>query len=645
MTNKKPNNPCERFTGPQNLTKEVLRGENLEDVDLAGAILRGADLSDANLRNANLRNADLRGAILIGTDLTNANLKNAWLDGAKLDNANLQGANLFNIKTGTSCIGLSVLLLCAAAIASLAGFTASIVITFLLYFFFISRQRMSFALLTVVWLLSVTLITIIRTLLNNFLGSEAVTLHVQIAVGLILITVLFVIPVVTADEEKPNIFSLILIAIIALLPLLISRLSVWIDVESLLLRQIPRSSDLILGLGTSTHGRWFAGLVGAAIGASFGCYFSKLSIERDRRFQWLWKLFLRFASLDGTSFVAANLNNASFAKATLRGSRFDRASLKGTQWNNAKFLSHACVRSSYLKHPNVQRLVTTLKGRKQNLDGLKLRGINLEGADLAEVSFVDADLSYANLRGANLGKANLKRVNLDGADLSEAELTGACFEDVVIGESTNFNDVHCDFVFLLDEPDQNGSRERRPHDFARVFHSGEFKATFSKKSTLDLLIPNRSDSKALESAIEWLVQSNLDPQFSKLQGILLEKDYVLIRFNVDSNTNKGLIEHGFTSNYQNAINQARRNNTLRDSDQLTGTQLANYLAELLHHKFHTSFEKLEEHMQKPQVIITGNTSSNTQVAFGNISTSSNSVDSSQEIAYILDMEGGVDSSR
>lgn len=615
MIKQSPVDPFQRFAGPQNLTGKVLRGENLEGVDLTGAILRKADLSDANLRNAILRNTDLREAILTNADLTNANLENAWVHGAKFDNANLQGANLFNIKTGTSTPGLAVLLLFSAIIASLSGFTASIATTFLLYFFFISRQRISFLLLTVIWLFSVTSVTIVRTFLNNLFGAEAVTLHVYVAVALILITVIFVIPAVTADEEKPNVFSLILISVMALMPLLVAGLNIWINAENFLVRQFPQVLNLISGLGSSTHGRWFAGLIGAGIGATFGCYFSKLAIEGDKRFQWLWRLYIRFASLDGTLFLKANLDHANFARATLRGSKFDQASLNGTNWNNAKFLGHACVGgSSYLKHPCVQHLVTTLNGRRQNFDNLKLCGINLEGAKLEEASFVDTDLSHANLKGVNLGRANLKRANVDGADLTGAELTGICLEDVVIGQSTNFDDVHCDFLFLLDKPDPCGSRERRPHDFARVFYSGEFKATFSKKSTLDLLIPNESDPKALESAIEWLVQkNNLDPQYSKLQGVFLVEGYVLIRFEVNRGINKGLIERGFTRTYESAINQARRDNTFGISDRLMDFELANFLTEKLHHKF----EELKVHMKKPQVNFHGLRENNGQIIIGN----------------------------
>jgi len=72
---------------------------NLRDANLAGAILTNANLADAVLINANLANADLRKASLTDANLgkaslTDANLASADLKGAYLIGANLAGANL-----------------------------------------------------------------------------------------------------------------------------------------------------------------------------------------------------------------------------------------------------------------------------------------------------------------------------------------------------------------------------------------------------------------------------------------------------------------------------------------------------------------------------------------------------------------------
>jgi len=78
-----------------------LRGADLTDANLAGAILRGADLSQANLTGANLTGANLRDAmfhqaILNGACFRSANLRRAFLLCAELSKADLRWANIDN---------------------------------------------------------------------------------------------------------------------------------------------------------------------------------------------------------------------------------------------------------------------------------------------------------------------------------------------------------------------------------------------------------------------------------------------------------------------------------------------------------------------------------------------------------------------
>jgi uncharacterized protein YjbI with pentapeptide repeats len=81
------------------LHRANLRGANLGEADLGEAILHranlgGANLGEAELRGANLREADLRAADLRDALLWGANLIEANLDGANLRGANLHRANL-----------------------------------------------------------------------------------------------------------------------------------------------------------------------------------------------------------------------------------------------------------------------------------------------------------------------------------------------------------------------------------------------------------------------------------------------------------------------------------------------------------------------------------------------------------------------
>lgn len=77
-----------------NLSLKDLRGANLRETNLYGAILCGADLREANLRGAKLRDASLCGADLCGTDLREADLRGADLREVDFREANLYEANL-----------------------------------------------------------------------------------------------------------------------------------------------------------------------------------------------------------------------------------------------------------------------------------------------------------------------------------------------------------------------------------------------------------------------------------------------------------------------------------------------------------------------------------------------------------------------
>lgn len=71
-----------------------LRGRDLKDAVLYGAVLSRADLTSAQLQGASLKGARLQGASLDGAELQGASLNKAWLRGASLDFARLQGTSL-----------------------------------------------------------------------------------------------------------------------------------------------------------------------------------------------------------------------------------------------------------------------------------------------------------------------------------------------------------------------------------------------------------------------------------------------------------------------------------------------------------------------------------------------------------------------
>ncbi|MED5371942.1 MAG: pentapeptide repeat-containing protein [Myxococcota bacterium] len=84
----------ERLRPGAELRGVSLRGQRLEDLNLAGADLRDADLRAVTLRRGSLAGADLRGAWLNGAELHQVDLTSARLRGAHLEDALLKGCRL-----------------------------------------------------------------------------------------------------------------------------------------------------------------------------------------------------------------------------------------------------------------------------------------------------------------------------------------------------------------------------------------------------------------------------------------------------------------------------------------------------------------------------------------------------------------------
>lgn len=76
----------------------LLKGINLESIDLSQQDLQYAVLKKANLRGAKLKGIQLQNAILIQADLTKAEMNNSWLIDANLQEAKLQGTTMTNAK-------------------------------------------------------------------------------------------------------------------------------------------------------------------------------------------------------------------------------------------------------------------------------------------------------------------------------------------------------------------------------------------------------------------------------------------------------------------------------------------------------------------------------------------------------------------
>lgn len=89
--------------------------------------------------------------------------------------------------------------------------------------------------------------------------------------------------------------------------------------------------------------------------------------------------------------------------------------------------------------------------KDEDFSHLELTGICLRGFNLTKANFEGTDLGNANLRRAILRDAKLVGTRLDGADLSYAQLTGICIQNWQVTETTKFEGVECEYVYLTPE--------------------------------------------------------------------------------------------------------------------------------------------------------------------------------------------------
>ena len=184
----------------------------------------------------------------------------------------------------------------------------------------------------------------------------------------------------------------------------------------------------------------------------------------------------------GTCFRNANLSGATFERAILAGADFRFANLKRVSWRHARLIHLARFSSPQLHDRRVESLLVDGK-ISQPCDGIDLRDARLDGVDLARISLRRADFTGASLRAANLEDANLFETTLIGSDLTQARLTGACIEAWNIDASTVLNPIDCRYVYLRENPNGRGDRERRPYDPSATFEPGDFNKLYQRVIT------------------------------------------------------------------------------------------------------------------------------------------------------------------
>jgi uncharacterized protein YjbI with pentapeptide repeats len=262
-----------------------------------------------------------------------------------------------------------------------------------------------------------------------------------------------------------------------------------------------------------------------------------------------------FSSWGGTSFCGADLSSASFVKASLKSANFNTSKLQSTRlhhvdWTEALHLDRSRISGSILTDPVVRELLITQRGHSKNYFKVNLSGANLMGVDLNYANLKRADLSNALLHQAQLKEANLREAIVLGADFSGAYLTGACIEAWNMDTMAVLRNVDCQYVFLLEEANRLGSRERRPHDPDKIFNNGDFEKLYCKiMDTVQILLRDGIHPEALSATFQKLNVEYPDFTFKSIQAIERKENDVLLSLQTPANTDKGKFENQFYENY------------------------------------------------------------------------------------------------
>ncbi len=323
---------------------------NLQGMDFGGLQLREADFSHAKLKGSNFSGADLRGAKFIqasvhaDTDadsyLGNVNFSDAKIQGTDFSKSSLCYAKFTGAKAGSVGTWHINIISLIALLGS--GFTAAIASTFFFHFFSRPPQKSSHAsfqrsslpgqkpsLLAscIIFLLSVALIVIIRIIIKYTFGANYIIWHISF--GIALIFALLALALIMSESEV-DVSSLFIISFIALSPLLAKEVLPFGEWEKQLLRN-------------PTNGTILSGIFGAIVGASLGCWFSRLAICKNEKFSWLnfdwlWKMYVKFAVISGTIFNYADLTGVDFESANLKGASFENAIIEKARWRGVEYL-------------------------------------------------------------------------------------------------------------------------------------------------------------------------------------------------------------------------------------------------------------------------------------------------------------------
>ncbi|MGD1902009.1 MAG: pentapeptide repeat-containing protein [Geitlerinemataceae cyanobacterium] len=491
--------------------------------------LRGADLRGYNLTGANLFRADIRGASFKRrkrgktwqvTSLKNANLKGAI---AGVENSPLLGKNII-----------------VFSISGSGGFLSS---SLGWWIFQLSEQIPILA--GQVYFLSITLFCLATTYaLVAFQGFNTRSI-----VNILIFAFLFSLPI------SIFIFPLVFGAMTVLMAVTLTFATFFSYSKYLTIAHLMGAFFILIAEDTAFSG--IGGVTVALISCLFGMYLSRYYVEEgDEKFIFARQFVVDLNSFGGTNFEGTDLTEANLSNALLRSANFDKAILVRTRFFDSIQLDRSNPGTTYLENYSILKLlVDPNSGYQADLSGLNLRGVYLANANLQKSNLARTDLADSDLSCADLSGANLREANCAGTDFTSACLTGSCLEAWNVSETTILKNIDCQHVFLLERENENGSRERRPHDSKSSFQPGDFEKLFGEAANLvELLIRDGLDLEACAAMLQKLMKK-FDLTLGNFQSIQRKNSDILFTLKVSKDTDKGDLERTGHRSYEEELDK------------------------------------------------------------------------------------------
>jgi uncharacterized protein YjbI with pentapeptide repeats len=535
---------------------------NLKGRDFKGMMLSGANFSGANIQGANFTKAFLEGANFTGADIRGTNFTKACL----------READFTRSKSGVQYIHSTFLFVAALilvmALEGIGGGIGWLVMTFLKIE--AMEEYFIFSAITCVVLAVLFIIIIQRGYskareawgTSEFSFLIVTSCYILAALGAILSTTALILTI--SKFYLAAVLAAIFTAPALIIPVFLAVGAAGFSEMYFLsiIVAVLLVSTIIGGSATFLFASHFCDAYLAILGAlvlqlagAFTSIFSGIHLTNNStQFSNVRLIVVNFISWMGTSFRNADLTRAIFSKAILKRADFREATITHTSFLNSKYLHQARQEQSdysVLHNPSIRNLIVTGNGQNQQYIRSDLRGVCLDGANLENANLTGADLTGGTFKRTNLQNANLTGVKAIGTDFTEAHLTGACLQSWNIDGNTIFHNVYCKYFYELENANDYGNRERRPHDPDKFFEFGDFEE-YNKQSLniLYLMIRKGINPKAFAAAFDKLIKEFPGVDFNSIKNIDKKGDDVIVGVQMPTGTDKGVVERTFDTNYQ-----------------------------------------------------------------------------------------------